>query len=35
MDTYEIKPVVISPMMALDLTIIGVLLAVILGFAWD
>ena len=35
MDTHEIKSVVIPLMVALDLTILGMLVAVILGFAWD
>lgn len=35
MDTHEIKSLVIPLMVALDLTLLGVLVAVILGFAWD
>ena len=35
MDTYEIKSIVIPLMVALDLTILGILLAVVLGFAWE
>jgi hypothetical protein len=35
MDTHEIKSLVIPLMVALDLTILGVLVAVILGLAWD
>jgi hypothetical protein len=35
MDTHEIKSLVIPLMVALDLTILGMLVAVILGLAWD
>lgn len=35
MDTHEIKSLVIPLMVALDLTLLGVLVAVILGLAWD
>jgi hypothetical protein len=34
-DTYEIKSIVIPLMVALDLTILGILLDVVLGFAWE
>lgn len=35
MDTHEITSLVIPLMVALDLTLLGVLVAVILGLAWD
>jgi len=35
MDTHEFKSLVIPLMVALDLTILGMLVAVILGLAWD
>ncbi len=35
MDTCEIKSIVISLMVAFDLTILGMLLGVVLGFAWE
>jgi hypothetical protein len=35
MDTHEIKSLVIPLIVALDLTILGMLAAVILGLAWD
>ena len=35
MDIQEIKFLVIPLMVALDLTAIGVLVAVVLGIAWD
>jgi hypothetical protein len=35
MDTHEIKSLVIPLMVALDLTILGMLVAVSLGLAWD
>jgi hypothetical protein len=35
MDTHEIKSLVIPLVVALDLTILGMLVAVILGLAWD
>lgn len=34
-DTYAIMSIVIPLMVALDLTILGILLAVVLGFAWE
>jgi len=34
-DSYELKPIVIPLMVALDLTIFGTLLAFVLGIAWD
>jgi biopolymer transport protein ExbB/TolQ len=35
MDTQEIKSLVIPLMVALDLTVLGLLVAVLLGLAWD
>jgi hypothetical protein len=35
MDIQEIKSLVIPLMVALDLTVLGVLAAVLLGIAWD
>jgi biopolymer transport protein ExbB/TolQ len=35
MDTHDLKSLVIPLMVALDLTILGMLVAVILGLAWD
>ena len=35
MDTHDLKSLVIPLMAAFGLTILGVLVAVYLGFAWD
>jgi len=35
MDNHEINSFVIPMMVALDLTILGMLIAVVLGLAWD
>jgi len=35
MDTHDLRSYVIALMAAIGLTVLGVLLAVYLGFAWD
>jgi hypothetical protein len=35
MDTHEVKSLVIPLMVALDLTILGISVAVLLGIVWD